>query len=100
MKIWKAAILGGIAAFAAVWLTGCEKSRVPKSGESHAIDKAWNGDVARIAEAPDGTVLWGVRAAGHMVYFASAGTSYSESCGKNCTRTVSVPTAYRARDVE
>jgi hypothetical protein len=49
--------------------------------------------VVRVATAPDGTVLWGVRTGNRDVYFASSGTRTTQSCGKNCTRSVEVPTA-------
>jgi hypothetical protein len=51
--------------------------------------------VVRVATAPDGTVLWGVRTGGRNVYFASTGTQTTQSCGKNCVRPVQVPTAVR-----
>lgn len=49
--------------------------------------------IVRVATAPDGTVLWGVHTGNRDVYFASSGTQTTESCGKNCTRSVQVPTA-------
>lgn len=63
---------------------------VAATAEEGAEDKLKAGQVALIATAPDGTKLWGVYSAGRMVYFSNSGTSYSytQNCGKNCTRTV------------
>jgi len=72
-------------------LAACSPAAKTNSGEPDAVEKVAEGDVALVAVAPDGTQLWGVRPiGGRTVYFASSGvqTSHSESCGKNCTRTL------------
>lgn len=61
------------------------------TGDADAVSKVEAGQVALVAIAPDGTNLWAVRPqGGRTVYFSSRGTqaSHSESCGKNCTRTI------------
>jgi hypothetical protein len=76
----------GLAVLLAV--TACTMPNSAEPGASEVIDR---GGVAKIAEAPDGTILWGVRSRGGYVYFSSSGTTYSEGCGKNCTRVVEIP---------
>lgn len=76
---------------AALLLASCD---VPRTAEPNLESKLDNGDVAKIAVAPDGTVLWGVKAGGRTVFFASRGVQHSVSCGKNCVRQEIVPTAY------
>lgn len=50
--------------------------------------------VELIATAPDGTKLWRFEdGSKRTVYFASSGTQHDESCGKGCTRSVTVPTS-------
>lgn len=63
----------------AVLLTGCDYS---KTAEPDAQAKLADGQVVRVATAPDGTVLWAVRVAGAPVYFSSSGTHYEERHGK------------------
>lgn len=65
----------------------------PNTAERGARDRLSAGEVARIAVAPDGTVLWGVRHNGNIIYFSSGSAQRTEACGKNCTRTIFVPTA-------
>jgi hypothetical protein len=69
-------------------LASCD---VPNSAEPNAYKKIDKGEVALIATAPDGTKLWGVSAGGYYVYFSSAGTDWSYTCGKSCQRHVQVP---------
>lgn len=71
-------------------LTACDP---PRSAELGAARKISDGEVAKIAEAPDGTVLWAVQDRGETVYFASGGTQHRVSCGKACTRTIFTATA-------
>lgn len=73
-------------------LAACSVST--NTSEPGANDKIYSGEVALVAEAPDGTKLWGVepRRGGRVVYFASAGTARTVGCGKNCTRLETVPT--------
>lgn len=78
-------------------LCACDQSAVSADPSYEA--KVKGGTVALAAEAPDGTKLWAVTPPGssRRIYFASSGTmtSHSESCGKNCNRSVAdvVPTA-------
>jgi len=78
-------------------LTACSPATDTRTSESGAQTKVQSGDVALVAIAPDGTKLWAVKpSGGRTVYFASsvAQTRHSESCGKNCIKTVDdvVPT--------
>lgn len=67
---------------------------MPQTAEPDAGRKLSGGQVAKVAEAPDGTVLWAVDAGTRRVYFSSGGgAQWTEGCGKNCTRTVDVPGA-------
>ena len=65
----------------------------PKSAEPEAKAKSERGEVALMATAPDGTKLWAVMSMGRTIYFASTGTSASESCGKACTYERTTPTS-------
>lgn len=79
-----------LAASALLALTACGHSQ-SNTADSDLDTRVDAGDVALYAIAPDGTRLWAVKGrGGRTVYFASSGTStsHSETCGKNCTRTV------------
>ena len=80
---------------AALLLTACDRGT--PSGDPEADSKLEAGQVALIARAPDGTVLWAVGSGGRIVYFATSGTQtqHTENCGKHCRRTVidAVPTS-------
>jgi hypothetical protein len=78
-----------ICAMVLLSIAGCDK---PNTAEAGANNKLRNGDVAKVAEAPDGTILWAVKDGTTTIYFASSGTQRSYSCGKSCTRTDHVPT--------
>lgn len=69
-------------------VAGCS---MPDSADPQAGSTLSTGGVAKIAEAPDGTILWGVRSRGTTVYFSSAGASWTASCGKNCATQEQVP---------
>jgi hypothetical protein len=73
-----------------LFLTACDP---PQSAEPGASQKVVTGAVTLMATAPDGTKLWAVRSMGRTIYFASTGTSASETCGKNCTYERTTPTA-------
>lgn len=75
---------------AALGLAACGRAPI-SSEEGGAPDRT----VELMAEAPDGTKLWRYDPGkgSRYVYFASTGTSQTQGCGKNCTRTVTVPTA-------
>lgn len=85
------------AAIGLLYLAACDQAS--QTAESGASEKIERGQVALVAEAPDGTKLWGISPPGasRRVYFASSGaiTSHPERCGKNCTTEVDdvVPTA-------
>lgn len=85
-----------ISAACVMMLASCgEPSSTAEPGASVRMAE---GDVVRIAVAPDGTVLWGVRHQGINIYFASSGTRRHVTCGKGCTRTIYVPTAAATED--
>lgn len=65
-------------------------SRDPLATEQAGMD---GRTVQLMAEAPDGTKLWRFDAGVRYVYFSSAGTSTTVSCGKNCRREEQVPAA-------
>lgn len=76
-----------------VLLAACNTPSVTM--EPGGDEKLARGEVIKVAEAPDGTILWAVEgAAGRIVHFSSHGTSTTQSCGKNCTIDVQVPTTY------
>lgn len=76
---------------AAAFCAACSPAARTATSEPSAVEKVKRGEVGLVAIAPDGTQLWAVEPeGGRTIYFASAGaqTSHSESCGKNCTRTL------------
>lgn len=63
----------------------------PNTADKNAGEKMNNGEVAKIAEAPDGTILWGVTYKSREIFFSSkAGTAFNQREGK-VTREVQVP---------
>ena len=103
------------ALLAVLAVPGCTGIPQNAGADSDASDRLSQGRVAKIAEAPDGTILWAVDPpAGRRVYFASSGTQRTVGCGtqrtvgcgtqrtvgcgSNCTRSETVPTA-EDRDV-
>jgi hypothetical protein len=73
-----------------LFLAACDP---PQSAEPGASQKVETGAVTLMATAPDGTKLWAVHSMGRTIYFASTGTSASESCGKGCINERTIPTA-------
>lgn len=63
---------------------------VPPPDPNSPEQRLARGEVLLQSVAPDGTKLWRVRRGGRDIYFSTAGThtTHTESCGKNCTRTV------------
>lgn len=80
--------LWGLIIASALALSGCQREGL--SRENAGAD---GRTVELMAEAPDGTKLWRFDAGSRYVYFASTGAEWREHCGKNCNRTVEVPTA-------
>lgn len=75
-------------------LTGCmrEPESISKVGKDFEVAKLFTHDGCAVYRFSDN---------GRSIYYtncqgaASSDTSWDESCGKNCTRTVTVPTAKR-----
>lgn len=82
--------IGAAALLAVALLAGCDQ---PKTSDPRISERLADGEVAQVAIAPDGTVLWAVRRNGSTIYFASSGTRRTEGCGKHCTRDEYVPSA-------
>lgn len=80
---------------ALVLLAGCKSERIPEAsapvGVGYRVDRLFTHEGCTVFRFVDG---------GYSRYFtrcdsaAAAGVSWTESCGKNCTRTESIPTVY------
>lgn len=79
---------------AALALAGCERP------PAESVAKAGNGYQVERLFTYDGCTVYRFEVSGYGRYFtrcegaASTSTQWSESCGKNCTRPVDVPTGY------
>lgn len=82
--MWRIGVAAAAAAF--IGLVACTQD--PQTQE--AENKIYSGEVVLAATAADGTKLWEAFRSGHLVFFSSTGTNYTESSGKT-TRGVEVP---------
>lgn len=82
-------ILGFLAAvWAQAFIVACFICLLTLTACDDSVDCVPVHTVHKIAEAPDGTILW--RDQCHYVYFSSRGTQYEISAGKH-HETVQVP---------